>query len=202
MKVPDQQAWQPWTPDELAQRLKQISRPWSVVGGWALDLWLGRQTRDHGDLEFTVLRDDFLLFRQALSPLQFYTVRDGTFEFLSAERMPGEEIFQVWGFDVVANVWRVDVMLESGTSDIWVYKRDTSLVYPRAEMVVLSATGIPYLKPAAILLFKAKHTRPKDQADFSLALPNLPCEDRHWLARHLAQLHPDHEWTNRLENAE
>ena len=81
MNVPDQQAWQAWTPEELSQRLRQVSRPWSVVGGWALDLWLGRQTRDHGDLEFTVLRDDFLLFRQALAPLQFYTVRDGTFAF-------------------------------------------------------------------------------------------------------------------------
>lgn len=196
------QTWMAWTPDELSQHLKQVSRPWCVVGGWALDLWLGRQTREHGDLEFTVLRDDFPLFRRALQGLQFYTVRDGKFELLPADRVPGEEIFQVWGFDIAANSWRVDVMLESGTSDIWVYKRDTSLVYPRAEMVALSATGIPYLKPAAILLFKAKHTRPKDQTDFNQALPNLPFEDRQWLARHLALLHPNHEWTNRLENAE
>ncbi|MFJ2318722.1 nucleotidyltransferase domain-containing protein [Pseudomonas sp. NPDC087817] len=202
MNVPDQQAWQAWTPEELSQRLRQVSRPWSVVGGWALDLWLGRQTRDHGDLEFTVLRDDFLLFRQALAPLQFYTVKDGTFAFLPTDRVPGEEIFQVWGFDAVANVWRVDVMLEFGTADTWVYKRDTSLVYPRAEMVAVSDAGVPYLKPAAILLFKAKHIRSKDQNDFNQSLPNLSCEDRHWLARHLALLHPDHEWTYRLENAE
>jgi len=38
MTVPDQQAWQPWTPEQLAQRLKHVSRPWCVVGGWALDL--------------------------------------------------------------------------------------------------------------------------------------------------------------------
>jgi len=194
----DEYAWLAWTPEHLSQRLQQLARPWCVVGGWALDLWHGQQTREHSDLEFTVRREDFPLFRQTLSELKFYTVKNGAFECLPEHVLPGDDIFQVWGFDTEANAWRVDVMLEAGSAQSWVYKRDTSIVYPRAEMVALSASGIPYLRPAATLLFKAKNTRPKDQGDFTRALPNLSGEDRQWLVDHLQRLHPQHEWIANL----
>jgi hypothetical protein len=192
--VPDQEQWQPWTPDELARRLSAVNRPWCVVGGWALDLWHGRQTRTHSDLEFTVLRADFAFFRQASSHLDFYAVKDGMFQFLSATCLPAEDIFQIWGYDSTAQSWRVDVMIESGTPDTWVYKRDPSITCPRAEMVLRSTAGIPFLRPAAVLLFKAKHTRAKDRSDFAMALPDLSAQEREWLLRHLTRLHPEHEW--------
>ena len=37
--------WAPWTPKEVAERLKDVTVPWYVAGGWAIDLFLGRQTR-------------------------------------------------------------------------------------------------------------------------------------------------------------
>ena len=31
--------------------------PWFVAGGWAIDLFLERVTREHGDIDFCVFRD-------------------------------------------------------------------------------------------------------------------------------------------------
>ena len=31
---------------------------WSLCGGWAVDAWLGRQTRDHDDVDLSVFADD------------------------------------------------------------------------------------------------------------------------------------------------
>ncbi len=31
---------------------------WSICGGWAVDAWLGRQTRDHADVDIAVYQDD------------------------------------------------------------------------------------------------------------------------------------------------
>lgn len=59
-------AWCAWHPQELARRLSGIAWPWCVVGGWALDLWHGVETRAHDDLEFTILRADVDRFRAAL----------------------------------------------------------------------------------------------------------------------------------------
>src|SRR6185312_4061224 len=50
------------SPEEVASRLGSLMEgfeaPWCVAGGWALDLFLGRATRDHGDVELAVFRQD------------------------------------------------------------------------------------------------------------------------------------------------
>lgn len=196
--VPDQNAWEPWSPAELSRRLERVSRPRCIVGGWALDLWHGKKTREHDDLEFTVLRDDLGIFRRELNDMEFYTVNDGVLELLAADREPTPEIFQIWCFDRAAGRWRVDMMIEPGTNDSWAYKRDPQIKRPRTEMVGLTADGIPYLNPPAVLLFKAKHRRPKDEEDFANALPKLPPSERRWLRDCLERLHPDHEWAKVL----
>jgi hypothetical protein len=50
--------------------------------------------------------------------------------------------------------------------------------------------GIPYLAPELVLLFKAKHVRHKDQADFDLTIPHLTRAQRSRLAELLAIVHP------------
>jgi hypothetical protein len=40
---PDLDAWEPWHPKVLAQRLAGLPVPWYVAAGWALDLFRGRQ---------------------------------------------------------------------------------------------------------------------------------------------------------------
>lgn len=246
--IPDQEAWNAWHPREVAARLAGIDHPWCVVGGWALDLWHGYETRAHHDLEFTLLRGDFDLFRKRLScadvpliPLPgpsprhdgekgfaapaalpifpsprmrgegrvrgerasdidfaFYTVKDGNFEFLPDGMDPDPSIAQIWCRDIAADCWRVDMMIEPGTPDTWICKRDPAIARPRAEAVLHSPEGIPYLAPAAILLLKAKHGRPKDEADFEMALPKLDAGERAWLRVGLARLHPGHGWIDRL----
>jgi hypothetical protein len=196
--VPDQDAWEAWSPAELFRRLGSLSRPWCVVGGWALDLWHGKKTREHEDLEFTILRADLGIFRRELNDMEFYTVNDGVLELLAADREPAMEIFQIWCFDRAALRWRVDMMIEPGTDESWVYKREPQISRPRTEMVARTADGIPYLNPAAVLLFKAKYRRPKDEEDFAYAVPKLSAVERRWLRDCLERLHPDHEWAKAL----
>jgi len=48
-----------------AAAMAGLPRPWWVAGGWALDLFLGRRTRPHADLEISVLAaDQRALFEQ------------------------------------------------------------------------------------------------------------------------------------------
>lgn len=195
----DHGAWSAWSPAELAGRLSGISRPWCIVGGWALDLWHGCQTREHEDLEFTVLREDLGIFRDALKGMEFHTAGDGVVEYLPADEEPPAAISQIWCLDMAERRWRVDMMIEPGTFETWVYKRDPTISRPRAEMVGTTAEGIPYLKPAAVLLFKAKYRRAKDEIDFEQALPKLPASKRLWLKTCLAACHPDHEWLESLQ---
>src|SRR5262245_45368546 len=56
---PGLDAWHPWTPAQVAAELTGVNVPWCVVGGWAIDLWLGERTRDHEDIEIAVPRYSF-----------------------------------------------------------------------------------------------------------------------------------------------
>ena len=56
---PELDAWDAWTPWEAAERFAHIDVPWCVVAGWSIDLFIGKQTREHGDLEVEFLSRDF-----------------------------------------------------------------------------------------------------------------------------------------------
>ncbi|MCV9966037.1 amino acid transporter [Pararhizobium sp. BT-229] len=195
---PDHDAWDAWHPLELGNRLAGVSKPWCIVGGWALDLWHGHQTRDHDDLEFTILRDDLNVFRQVLHGMDFYTAGSGIVEFLPPDTEPPSAIWQIWCQDEAEKSWRVDMMIEPGTLQTWVYKRDPRISRPRADMVRMTLDGLSYLGPAGVLLFKAKHQRPKDEIDFRNALPKLAAPERAWLRACLEMVHPEHDWIKML----
>jgi hypothetical protein len=197
MKPLPDDAWNAWHPADLMRRLgTQIH--WYVIGGWALDLWHGRQTRDHEDLEFAVLRQDVGRARSLLPELTFFSVVGGQIEYLPSSVSPAIHVAQLWGADPKEGCWRVDMMPEGGTPTSWVYKRDPSLTVPRGNIIRKTADGLPFLAPAAILLFKAKHRREKDDGDFDLALPRLSASERADLRGWLERLHPDHDWIVRL----
>lgn len=173
-----------------------MNLPWYIAGGWAIDLHLGRETRAHEDLEFCVLKQDQPAFLKLLSELEFFAAFKGKLYPLSHEL--GHQAQQFWGFETDGNVWRVDMMIENGTAQTWVYKRAAELTAPRTEAVLISDQGVPYLHPKLVLLFKAKRTRDKDHADFEHVLPELSRADKDWLVMALTQLHPEHSWIAKL----
>src|SRR5687767_14976814 len=56
---------------ELVQLLEQASAPVWIDGGWAVDALLGRQTRDHGDLDIAIEQRHVAAARAVLKALGF-----------------------------------------------------------------------------------------------------------------------------------
>lgn len=44
--------------DHVAAHMSGFPRPWAICGGWAVDAWLGRHSRPHGDFDMFVLEED------------------------------------------------------------------------------------------------------------------------------------------------
>ena len=72
----DLDAWDAWSPAEVAENLTGVTAPWCVAAGWALDLFLGRQTREHDDLEIGVPAQGFAEVRDALAGFDFVVIGD------------------------------------------------------------------------------------------------------------------------------
>jgi hypothetical protein len=189
-----------WSPDRVAEALDGVTAPWAVAGGWALDLWLGMQTREHEDIEITVPAPFFPEIQARLEALglKLFSNVDGEVIALAPGEARGPDGFQTWVTDPEARAWILDIFREPGDAQTWVYRRTGELSAPRAWASGRTAAGIPYVAPQIVLLFKAKATRDKDQADFALVAPKLSPEARDWLAASLRTLQPSHPWIDRL----
>ncbi len=193
----DDALWNPWTPDEVAALLADVSTRWYVVAGWAIDLSLGAETRLHEDVEIGVPVSGFAELRDVLHDYDCCVV--GSKEGERGMRWPltspaFDEHFQTWFSDPSTGEFRLDVFRDPHDADTWLCRRDTSIRLPYDDLIRSTPTGIPYMTPEVALLFKAKHTRDKDCADFFNVLPLLNAQQVEWLRTHLAQLHPGHPW--------
>ena len=198
---PPVEAWAAvWTPEQAALALRGVSAPWAVAGGWALDLWMGEQTREHEDLEIAVPAVFFSEIQARLEGLglKLFAIDDGQAIALNPGEAPGRRTHQTWVMDPAVQGWRLDVFREPGDADTWIYRRTGDLSAPRDWAAGVTADGIPYVAPQIVLLFKAKAMREKDEADFIAAAPRLSSEARAWLAAALRATHPDHPWIARL----
>ena len=194
---PGLEAWDAWTPREAVERLQGAGVPWCVVAGWAIDLFLGEQTRDHSDLEIEILRVDFPAVRKHLKAFEFFAAGSGQIVALDLADEWDAEWHQRWVLEPKAGKWRMDVMLPPGDEKTWMCRRDETITAPRAEIVDTTPDGIPFLRPEAVLLYKAKAARPKDEADLAACLPRMSETSRQWLADALARVHPNHPWIAR-----
>ena len=183
--------WDPWTPAEIAHRLRDVNAQWYVLAGWALDLFLGRRTRDHEDSEIGVPRHQFPEVHAALADLELVVVGDGRAWPLCDDSLVAYR--QTWVREP-GGPWRLDVIRERWDGDRWIFRRDPRIGIRGTQAIGRTPAGIPYLRPEIVLLFKAKSVRPKDQLDFETVLPELAPEARSWLRDALELVHPSHPW--------
>jgi hypothetical protein len=182
-----------WTPAEVARRQAGIAAPWCVAAGWALDLFRGRQTREHGDVEIAVPAAHFPEVRDRCTGYVFDAVGSGIIWENAAPEVLGAT-HQTWLRDPATGDYLVDVFREPHDGDTWICRHDESIRLPYRDIIHRTQDGIPYLAPEIVLLFKAKHARAKDQADFDATVPHLSAAQRQTLAGLIAHTYPGHRW--------
>ena len=198
---PDVSHWDAWTPDQVAALLSGVDAPWYVAGGWAIDLFLGGQRRQHEDLEIAAPNRRFGEVADALSEYELFVItgpREATP--LAQAQAELETTHQTWVREQATGLWRLDIFREPSEADTWICRRDASVRLPYDRVIERTEDGIPFGRPEIILLYKAKHAhQPKDRDDFASVVPLLGPERRRWLVDALAIVHPGHPWIGELE---
>jgi hypothetical protein len=190
--------WIPVDPQDIVQLLTGFDRPWWISGGWALDLHLGRTTREHADIDVGILRDDHLAMQTHLRGWELYFADAGRLTPWTAGDVAPPEVGGVWCRPAGATTWSIDLMLNPGSDDRWISRRNAALSVPMDDAIRRSDDGIPYLAPELQLFMKAKGQRPKDDVDFTVVAPTLDGRAQEWLRSALDRTHPDHPWIAQL----
>jgi len=190
--------WDAWRPEEITRRLSGVTAPWCVAAGWALDLFRGEQTREHEDLEIAVpaTAAGFGAVREALDGYTFEAAGSGRLWPLDSPAF--SVTYQTWVSEPGTGVYRLDIFREPQRDGAWACRRDTTISMPYEQAIGRTEAGIPYLVPQIALLFKARNTRPKDEADFAGVVPLLAPEAASWLRWALGKVHPGHAWISTL----
>ena len=184
-----------------AAHFTRYSLPWYVAGGWAVDLFLGRRTRPHQDIEVAVLRRDQRLLRNIFEGWTWSKVVPGSEG--SARTVWGEQewlelpIHELHAREPEGEL--VEVLLQESDAKAWRFRREPTVSMPLSELGLRSELGIPILRPEVVLVYKAKSPRPKDEEDFIALLPALGDAQATWLGEALDRCHPGHPWRTGLK---
>jgi hypothetical protein len=204
-------AWAPRDERDAAALLAGFGGDWWLAGGRAIEAWTG-VAREHEDVDVSILRGDLPALRRHLAEVveparrrHVWAAFGGALKPLwpdDPDEVP-EGCGQVWLRRDAFSPWEFDVLLNPGERGQWVNRRHHEMSATLDEATwrgdgARGVAGVRYLQPEIVLLFKAKHLRAKDRADFEAALPLLDGGRREWLRRALERVHPGHEWLARL----
>jgi hypothetical protein len=182
----------------VARILAGFSRPWFVSGGWAIDLFVGRVTREHADREVGIFRQDQAVLRSYLAGWDWCKAVSGP---EGGEWVPwadGERlelpIHQLRAQRVDGEPAEFELFMNDLSGEDWLCRRNPVITRPAAEISHRSRGGIPFLVPEIQLLYKAKWHREKDEHDFQAALGLMSKAQHDWLRQGLEIIHPGDPW--------
>jgi hypothetical protein len=199
-----------------------FSSNWALCGGWAVDAWLGRQTREHGDLDVSVPHPDQRALFEHLRGWQLLAHGsdwqagmsgqwDGSALALPAHihcRAPEDAAtLPPDGIAKTEEGFWLEVLVDERTDQEWVLRQEPRVVVPLEESIRRSEWGVPVVTPEVLLFFKATayigiarlENRPQDNADFEALLPGLGAGQRRWLHEAIARVQADHRWLPAFE---
>lgn len=206
-----QERYGPWAPassDDLRRWFARWGRPWWIAGGYAIEAFTGR-TRFHGDIDVAVFRRDVPALQEHLGgEFHLWSVGSGSLRpllFPSAGIHTAELpkwAGQLWLRRRSTEPWLVDVLTTKDRDGRWTCRLDPDLALPLEEVVWVprsgSWAGVRVLRPEFVLAHKARHDKPKDQADLEWTLPLLDARSRTMLSDLIARAHPGHSWLERI----
>ena len=192
-------AWEPLYPQDVAELLSGFASPWWICGGWALDLFLNRETRRHDDLDVAVLRRDQLALHRHLRgwDLHYATPEH------RLERWHGTHldppIHGIWARRSAEAVapWTCEFLLNEERGGHWVFRHNDAVTRPLDE-IGAERDGVPFLRPEIVLLYKSSEPSPKNQADFAAVRDQLSPSGTAWLRRALEAWDSQHPWVPQL----
>jgi hypothetical protein len=180
---------------------------WYLCGAWAADAWLGRQTREHADVDIAVFRDDQ---RAAFDHLAGW-------QLIAHDPHVAGDTTEPWDgrpLDLPAHVharshdgFNLEVLLNERSGRDWVLSREPRLTLPLRRSARRCGWDSPAVVPEVIGFYKATayfdneemtDRRPRDESDFRTLLPLLSGEQRRWLREAISLVRPGHPWLTQL----
>lgn len=183
---------------DILPLLKKSGLPFWLAGGYSIDFFLGRTSRVHEDLDFTIKRQDQLNFQKALDGWDLQAANPPG----SGELKPWPKghfyalpIHNIWCRRNEQSNWDLELLFSEFENEDWVYRRNTMIRGPIEEFSWTYSKDLKILKPEIQLLYKSRSKRPKDLLDLQNCLELFKQDQKDKLREWIRiDSGPDHEW--------
>ena len=202
--------------------LKQGGFEYQFCAGQAIDLYLGRETRVHGDIDICTYwpdRDRIIRYMQSqgfevyemLGGGRAHRITDPSVQMYEKRNIfcfkDGCPLVKTYPLDENDCCWIeffhigqtelnfIEFLFNDRSETHFEYARDREIKRD-IDRAFLECGGVPYLAPEICLLYKSTDIdREGYQQDFDLTYAVLGGEQKQWLQRALTRLYPDgHKW--------
>lgn len=192
--------WVPLSVDEVKKVFETFKPQWWIAGGWAIDLFLKKQTRPHDDIDVLIRREDQFEIQNLLVDWDLWAADPpGTLKPWRKDEFLRKGLQDIWCRKTPKDPWQIQIMLFDTENDDWIFKRDERIRKNLSAITVKTDEGLSLLAPEVQLLYKSKSLREKDKLDFSNALSAMNEVQKAWLKEALSLVYENkHEWISKL----
>ncbi len=156
---------------------------WFIAGGWAIDLFLNRETRVHDDIEIGIYRKNQMQLYRYFEKYKKYYINNKSHigkhekqawnrEYL---RLPIHELY------IEHEKLELEVLINEKDEGHWVYGRNENVKLDEKKIIQFTEDRIPYLCPEIVVLYKTTEMRSKDVEDIANALGKINETQKKWL---------------------
>ncbi len=206
---------------QVYQLLQGLDVQWAFCGGYAIDLFLNKETRKHGDIDICVFENDrnrITEYMLANGWLVYQFLGQGKLRVLSAgdrsefgrnlmclkDGCKLVKFYPCAEKDVVLHEFfhtgiehldYIEFLFNQVQKDHFIVKQEAGLTR-ELHKTILYNQELPFLAPELALLYKASNADlPEYQHDYELAISHLDDEQLSWFRNGLEILYPQaHPW--------
>lgn len=186
-------------PQNVRSLMRNFKPNWFIAGGWAIDLFIGKVTRQHEDIEIAIFRQDQLALQNYLNGWTLKKTENGVFSDWEKGAYLELPIHEIHCFNENSEPYLLEVLLNETNGKEWIFRRDKRITKPFSEIYLTSDSGVKFLCPEIVLLYKSKNPREKDEQDFQTVKKHLDIESKEWLKNALLVCHTEHHWLQGLK---
>jgi hypothetical protein len=197
----------------VVDAMSSFPAPWALCGGWAVDAWLGRVSREHGDIDISVFARDQRALLDHLRGWQL--VAHDVSEPASSAYWTGRWLDPPAhlhgrierdgpapsdGICTVEDGYILDAQIDDIEGEQWILRRDPLISMPIERAYAASPWGVSAVTPEVLLFLKSNDPRRRDKLDFERLLPHVSAGGRGWLRDAIARA--GHPWMAALSSGD
>lgn len=185
-------------PVKVWSLMRGFKPEWFIAGGWAIDLFLEKETRPHEDIEIAMFRRDQNALQNYLSGWVLKKAAGGALSEWNYGEHLELPVHEIHCFNETFEPQFLEILLNETNGDEWLFRRNIKITRSLSKLYLTSHLGMRFLRPEIVLLYKSKNPRLKDEQDFEVVATHLDAESRQWLKAALIVCYDKHHWLQKL----